>query len=558
MDLPPSSRSQPLHSYLDPTHPLDQNHGSHWSPTPARTPRAATHPPTGAQPSPGQPLGLLLLHLTPSTSTFPFTTMLAHAAHQAVATQDLQPSHADPATASHTHTAPTALPVVLIRLPLPPALDGEEEGVAHDQELVASRLLSGPGEAQAPGWVQQPRQNDGGLAPAWSPSMPYPPPTPHTRVTAVQTATSHVLNAEGRSPVPVAWSLQRVLREPGFIPTLLHELGHALHYTLAEQPRGAGPDRDDGESRPGSIRETIREWRGADSALPTVPPPVPPILRSAMLSSCDWREVPSHLAERWGRDPAALMRLSRHHRLGTPLSAADAVRLARLMTNTRQASALELQEQVIACLADQRLHSQLASCSGDVADDADKLAAAGRAAGVWARRAGCAALGAAWPGRIVRSSLQPSDGYEDHGRVETQSKAMSESSFALQPIATLLSLDHLGTSAVVGGAQFAYVVPRLVAAAVWRRHLQEVRHSIVHVMQETRRISICRGIAQAPMDAIAGREVRRLLFVSGVADATPQEAVQKLLGEDALMMWTDGGFIPDLNSDAWQDLDLLG
>jgi|AntRauTorcE11897_2_1112592.scaffolds.fasta_scaffold75773_1 hypothetical protein len=70
-------------------------------------------------------------------------------------------------------------------------------------------------------------------------------------------------------------------------------------------------------------------------------------------------------------------------------------------------------------------------------------------------------------------------------------------------------------------------------------------------------------VMQDSLCPVGGRRLRRLLFEAGGHTHTPQQQVLALLGDPCALVALDeddqnnGGWVPDLASDVWQDIDLL-
>ena len=78
-------------------------------------------------------------------------------------------------------------------------------------------------------------------------------------------------------------------------------------------------------------------------------------------------------------------------------------------------------------------------------------------------------------------------------------------------------------------------------------------------------------VLQDPLCPVGGRAIRGLLLERGSRGASPQQAVMDLLGDAHALRPLAGehragaggsgagseGWVPDLGSDAWQDIDLL-
>lgn len=72
---------------------------------------------------------------------------------------------------------------------------------------------------------------------------------------------------------------------------------------------------------------------------------------------------------------------------------------------------------------------------------------------------------------------------------------------------------------------------------------------------------------QDPLCPVGGRAIRALLLERGSHAGSPQQAVGDLLGDAHALKplvgvgrtggGADAGWVPDLGSDAWQDIDLL-
>ncbi|GLI70037.1 hypothetical protein VaNZ11_014775, partial [Volvox africanus] len=108
-----------------------------------------------------------------------------------------------------------------------------------------------------------------------------------------------------------------VPEHPGFIRTLAHELGHALHYIMSYSP--------------GFLPES-----------------------NACYSSTDFLELVSHIVERWVADPWVLSRLSCHALSGTSLPPRRCAAVAAAAA--RQTMWLEVQQHTLAAAADLLMH----------------------------------------------------------------------------------------------------------------------------------------------------------------------------------------------------------
>jgi Zn-dependent oligopeptidase len=89
------------------------------------------------------------------------------------------------------------------------------------------------------------------------------------------------------------------------------------------------------------------------------------------------------------------------------------------------------------------------------------------------------------------------------------------------------------TLGALGGTRYVYVYSRLLAAAAWKAHMQ-----------------------RDPLDPRAGAGLAALVLAGGARWA-PQALVGALLGPGALVE-AEGGWVPDLGADCYQDIDLLG
>lgn len=214
-------------------------------------------------------------------------------------------------------------------------------------------------------------------------------------------------------------------------------------------------------------------------------------------SSCptDIKEMPSHLMEHFTRDPASLHLLSRHYRLGHPLPPKDCTRMAHYMYTCCNFTSLELQDLTLSAIADQHLHDTTTSPTAEIYQ-------------------------ALWSDCV--------------GREETEDPGCLAGSLDRPLLEDLRNLESLGS---VGGVKYAYVLSRVVAAAVWKRWLQNWPADTQHC---------------------PGEQVKRLLFAPG-SRVTPQQLVVQLLGTDALLATADGtGWVVNLESEVYQDIDLLG
>ena len=86
----------------------------------------------------------------------------------------------------------------------------------------------------------------------------------------------------------------------------------------------------------------------------------------------------------------------------------------------------------------------------------------------------------------------------------------------------------------VGGSKYIYPLCKLLAATTWKRYL-----------------------SGDPLDPRAGRRVKRMLLQAG-GYLEPTEVLRALLGSDAVMEVQGGGHIPNLVSDVYQDIEMLG
>lgn len=289
----------------------------------------------------------------------------------------------------------------------------------------------------------------------------------------------------------------------------------------------------------------------------------------------------SHLFEAWARDPAALLLLSSHWRLGSPLPRRDAAALAACVFSAGAASAAELHEQLLVALADTALHALPASAFGEPCGDGSmSVPVAAAAEGGSGMLAGGQGLGGDVPGdhggggvggccvaAQVFDAVWAAHGLPAAPRGGTGSGGSgAEALSAVGGLEALRSIEALGA---VGGAKWGYAAARLLAAAAAKRWL-----------------------GGGALDTPGGAELKaRLLYGLGAGDP-PQTTLGQLLGPGALVPWdapSGGGraesgdwagggagpdaaagvaggggaglvrcWLPDLGHEAFQDVDLLG
>ncbi|KAG1670828.1 hypothetical protein FOA52_003419 [Chlamydomonas sp. UWO 241] len=341
------------------------------------------------------------------------------------------------------------------------------------------------------------------------------------------------------------------IADPGWLRSLLHELGHALHYLLSVGgPSGAGDGDvanaaaaaddaaaaaagtatagagvDSAGGGDGGGRSERREASssgvgsgGAPSSPPgafwTAPLPSAPRLCAAALPR-DVRELASHLLEHWGRDERALVAMS-----GRRLPGARAARCAQLLRSCGYCTSLQLHDGVLSALADLYIHGALDSSVTSAAPPATSGTTPpggnSRAAAVWRR---------VWGNHGVLPGV---------------------------PV-TLERLRNLEALGPLGGTKYVYVFCKLLAAAIWKLHLAPESGD-----EPTPAASSASHLCDARhSSATGGRPVKRLLLCAG-GTSSPEAVVSALLGSGALVGDARTGWAPNLESPALQDIELLG
>jgi hypothetical protein len=227
---------------------------------------------------------------------------------------------------------------------------------------------------------------------------------------------------------------------------------------------------------------------------------LPPPCLNACHSSIDIRELPSHIFELLSRNASVLQAMSCHRRFGTPLSDREARRLATspvlsgLMASGYSTS-FDLHEAVVAAMADLEISDQALGKSLDQ---------------VWY------------------------DVWGRHGVLEGRA-------------VTIERLRHLESMSVVGGGKWVYLLSRLLAASITKRH-GLVDRGDDEGEEEGQDSLRCEG---------GWRVIRHLLMRSG-GQEDPSEVIQRLLGEDSLLpQGKRGGWLVNLDSKVFQELELL-
>jgi hypothetical protein len=221
-------------------------------------------------------------------------------------------------------------------------------------------------------------------------------------------------------------------------------------------------------------------------------------------------ELPSHLLERFLDDPRCLQLMLGAGEGGAPWRGAEGAgggwggvaapprvwaKLAALFR--RQRHAVDMQQHVVLAIMDQLLASGLLGPADDVSDALQQL------------------LRQYLPS-LFAAELQEGEGSSGLGCM------------------TLGLAKYIPGLALHGGQMYGYIFAQLVAAAAWRRHL-----------------------AADPLDPVAGDQLRGLLLGVGNGRGSA-EVVRRLLGEGSLVEVHPGCCVLDLESEAFEDLQLFG
>ena len=216
------------------------------------------------------------------------------------------------------------------------------------------------------------------------------------------------------------------------------------------------------------------------------------------------------------------------------------MRLALFISSGFHPSAFELHESVLAALADLRIHNpdptEFSTCNADAflvspaaeATCSRKLSVSskGRVAEIWRdvwTTHGCLSLD------LAPTTLERVRSLETLGTVSD-----------LEPKRKIVFLLCSHFFPQVGGVKYIYPLCKLLSAAIWKSLLSE-----------------------SPLDPRAGRRFKRDLLQAG-GQRNPADVVRKLLGEDSLELHLSStrgkvaGWVPNLQADVFQDIELLG
>ncbi|GAX74344.1 hypothetical protein CEUSTIGMA_g1793.t1 [Chlamydomonas eustigma] len=339
---------------------------------------------------------------------------------------------------------------------------------------------------------------------------------------------------------------------PYFIRAFLHELGHALHFIcssssvgneVAESSSGPPQARTATTSTPPPLHASAAgdSYSATSSSLQSPLIILPPPQLSATYCPLDIKELPSHLLEHWGKDPACLQVLSQHWRLGTPLPPRDAVQLSRFMSSSFYPTSMDLHDAVLAALADLYIHgasipssTKLHSSPAKAVLQSQDTSRTKSTDNIISRVEGSAAAAAA---TASDDDLRKQQSGSHNNRASELWQGVWSARGVL-PVdmvhTTLERVRNLETLGTVGGAKFVYVTCKLMAAATWKKYFE-----------------------QDPLDPEAGRMVKAFLFQAAAGQRSPVAVIQRLLGQDALEE-VQTGWIPNLQADVYQDIELLG
>lgn len=237
--------------------------------------------------------------------------------------------------------------------------------------------------------------------------------------------------------------------------------------------------------------------------------------------------------------------------------------MAELLASSFTSSVLDLQQLAVAALLDQDLHSTAQVLHGTAQqpspiptpppngppnDDKASLGLAQPVAAPGTVKGAAAADAAAAGSSTAPSSPSGSTCTASRTAEEQYEELASELLVVAGAPASPNSLHHLELVSVVGGLSYVYVYCRVVSAALWRRYFETGACPGDYSQQ---------GGEEAAELAAGGRAVRRLVLEAGPWAGPAGEALGRALGEGALVE-RDGGWVPDLYSPAFQDIELLG